>query len=642
MSASWVKCELLARGKAEVYLAVDKETGKLFVVKTCDCDDKRTTSELLNEITIFLVLDTPRVVQYLGSSFTDEDGKRRLDLFLEYMPGGSLRKHIGKLGGRLQETLIKTYTTALLVALHHLHTKGIVHGDVKADNILVGLDGIKLSDFGASKFLHHDPHRAMRGTPAWMAPEVVAKLDQGFPSDIWSLGCTVLEMATGQDPWGKVSSKTDLKAIQLSHRIPDVSSLSPQGQKFVKRCLVRNPKDRWTAAQLLEEEFIRWGAVDLNSASSSPALERIRATFPDSPGKIITIKQGARKQKPTRTPPKTSENIRAFRELALPTSGSQVHKEGKASYTQNGTSPEGQENAGSTESSHQSGLTTVPKLKSRKGNTTNVRTQQTNAGSSARDIDSAEKLREPQTFRVEPGPSHLWDEETNLNNTRKYSKRDMTTPAPRPSQSSTTKETITPNDPNIHAIGCKLPDHYPDHTEPRRQHESWEAETTHGEEAMTSYEQLQNQHSETNHSPSHRCIPPTKALHHDEWNHRLYEDADVLLVLNQSSAWILGEMRKAGEHDGLRIRHETGDVSVLDPGTPASDNLSDCSDPPTSPPGGDSFNTDTWETDKEKIETANPHSRPACENNYRRYTSPVDTPTYVTYEGNNTDFPASS
>ncbi|KAG6550952.1 hypothetical protein Mapa_007567 [Marchantia paleacea] len=302
MLRSWTKGELLERSQACVYLAVEEETGKLFVVKTCNCDDKHKTKEIMNEITIYLVLETPRVVQYLGSSFSHENGKKMLNLFLEYLPGGSLRKHILRLGGRLRESLIKTYTRAIVEALHHLHGKEIVHGDVKADNVLVGINSVKLCDFGGSRFVDQDPRRAMKGTAAWMAPEVVAELDQGFPSDIWSLGCTVIEMATGQDPWGSARSKSELRALQLSRKTPDVSSLSCEVQRFVKRCLIRNPKDRWTAAQLLEDEFLSKKLENSTTSSTSPALARIRATFPDPPEMKVASEQKLREPNATISP----------------------------------------------------------------------------------------------------------------------------------------------------------------------------------------------------------------------------------------------------------------------------------------------------------------------------------------------------
>ncbi|KAL2642961.1 hypothetical protein R1flu_010548 [Riccia fluitans] len=593
MSASWIKCELLERSQAEVHLAVDTETGKLFVVKNCDCDDKRTTRDLLNEITIFLVLDTPRVVQYLGSSFSQEDGKRRLNLFLEYMPGGSLRRHISNLGGRLKETLIKTYTRAIVEALHHLHDKGIVHGDVKADNILVGINGIKLCDFGGSKLLNHDSHRAMRGTPPWMAPEVVAKLDQGFPSDIWSLGCTVLEMATGQDPWGNVISKTDFEPFSS---------------------LVKYPM--------------------------------IRATFPDPPGKILTTKGETRKQKPKKTPANdTSQNMNSFTEFELlPISDSQTCNTEEAQFTLGGTPAQRQEN-GDSPNMPLYGLPTVSKVGPRplRVNATDANSnqeKQTSLWRRAGHMYTTEKSCDPQIRLFESEPLQIRDERTHLNTNRTASKRDKQTSAATPLQSSTTtRESTTQNNPTIRVIPRNLTDQYPHHPEPRKQHESWETETTDNTQAVTSSQQLYKQPSEIDGSPSNKhrlsttSIPTPKTLHHDQSNRHLHENSDASSEAvptpspQQSSEVSFEEMRNAQEQEGFQRRetsHQTQVVSVSPPGSHASHILSDRSDPPAKL-DTDSLDTDTWETDKKNSIHANPHSTPARENIHQRSLSSSET-----------------
>lgn len=100
---------------------------------------------------------------------------------------------------------ISHYTRQILRGLDYLHSKGIVHRDIKGANIMVTSRGVvKLIDFGSAKKhvgeLSQDIH-SVRGTPYWMAPEVICGLGYGRKSDIWSLGCTVLEMATTKPPW---------------------------------------------------------------------------------------------------------------------------------------------------------------------------------------------------------------------------------------------------------------------------------------------------------------------------------------------------------------------------------------------------------------------------------------------------------
>lgn len=127
--------------------------------------------------------------------------------FLEYVPGGSiascLRKH-----GKFDEEVTKSFTGQILGGLEYLHSKGILHRDMKCDNILVETTGIcKISDFGISKRTDDinmaGAYTSMQGTVFWMAPEVIDANKKGYNSkiDIWSVGCVVFEMWTGQRPW---------------------------------------------------------------------------------------------------------------------------------------------------------------------------------------------------------------------------------------------------------------------------------------------------------------------------------------------------------------------------------------------------------------------------------------------------------
>ncbi|KAJ7538244.1 hypothetical protein O6H91_11G039400 [Diphasiastrum complanatum] len=200
-----------------------------------------------------------------------EDGKWVANLFLEYMPGGSLVDLVNKFGGLLHESLVRNYTRQILLGLCYLHSHQIVHCDLKAKNVLVGSMGVKLADFGAATRLDNNrdstrtDHRLkhMKGTPLWMAPEVVRHKEQGPASDIWSLGCTVTEMVTGNVPWHNLLSDISSAAAALyqiggTKKIPEIpSSLSLEGQDFLRKCFCRDPKERWSSAQLLEHPFVR-------------------------------------------------------------------------------------------------------------------------------------------------------------------------------------------------------------------------------------------------------------------------------------------------------------------------------------------------------------------------------------------------
>lgn len=180
------------------------------------------------------------------------------------MPGGSIKYLLDKYGP-MCETLIKKYLKQVLNGLEYLHKNGIVHRDIKAANILVDLKGnIKLSDFGcASQLLQSslgesELLNSLKGTLAWMAPEVVCQSKYGKKADVWSLGCTLIEMATGTTPWGKFKNYVQaLQRIGLSKDIPDIpTDISDNLKDFISLCLKRIAADRPTIMQLKEHPFL--------------------------------------------------------------------------------------------------------------------------------------------------------------------------------------------------------------------------------------------------------------------------------------------------------------------------------------------------------------------------------------------------
>lgn len=124
------------------------------------------------------------------------------------MSGGSIGD-MCKNYGRIGESICRQYTYQVLKALLYLHSKDIIHGDLKGANVLLTKDGenIKLCDFGNARKFENDNSWAsistvINGTLAWMAPEAHSS-KIGKKSDVWSLGCLVIEMLTGEPPWGK-------------------------------------------------------------------------------------------------------------------------------------------------------------------------------------------------------------------------------------------------------------------------------------------------------------------------------------------------------------------------------------------------------------------------------------------------------
>jgi len=239
------------------------ETGELLAVKHFRLSDdpkkiEREFMNLKNEITLLRELNHPNVVQYYQTELSNE--MTSIDVMLEYVPGGSLKKILQKYDF-LEEEVIKNYGKQLVRGLAYLHENGIIHRDLKSANVLVTTSGIvKLTDFGSSKkFLENEGKlsRSLKGSPYWMAPEVVLREGHTYSADIWSLGCVLIEMSSGQPPWSNYSkdAKEVLKLISTPNNYPIIPKCSRSLKGLIHMCLQRDQFLRPTAQQVLEHEF---------------------------------------------------------------------------------------------------------------------------------------------------------------------------------------------------------------------------------------------------------------------------------------------------------------------------------------------------------------------------------------------------
>ncbi|KAL2176601.1 uncharacterized protein P884DRAFT_202810 [Thermothelomyces heterothallicus CBS 202.75] len=266
----WFKGQLIGKGTfGRVYLGMNATTGEFLAVKEVEVNpkaaqgDQKKMQELVaalnREIDTMQHLDHVNIVQYLGC----ERKERSISIFLEYISGGSigscLRKH-----GKFEEPVVASLTRQTLSGLAYLHREGILHRDLKADNILLDLDGTcKISDFGISKktdnIYGNDKTNSMQGSVFWMAPEVVRSQGEGYSAkvDIWSTGCVVLEMFAGRRPWSKDEAVGAIYKIANGETppIPDDirEEISPIAIAFMLDCFTVDPTDRPTADVLLSQ-----------------------------------------------------------------------------------------------------------------------------------------------------------------------------------------------------------------------------------------------------------------------------------------------------------------------------------------------------------------------------------------------------
>ncbi|XP_006646238.1 mitogen-activated protein kinase kinase kinase 17-like [Oryza brachyantha] len=263
VSGSWTRLRTLGRGAsgAVVSLAEDGASGELFAVKTAGAAE---AAMLRRERGMMSGLSSPHVVPCIGGS-DGPDGS--YNLFLEFAPGGSLADEVARNGGHLEECAIRVYAADVLRGLAYLHGRSLVHGDVKARNIVIGVDGLaKLADFGCAKTM--DSARPVGGTPAFMAPEVARGEEQGPAADVWALGCTIIEMATGRAPWSDMDDVlAAVHRIGYTDAVPEVPAwLSAEAKDFLAMCLVRNASNRSTAAQLLDHPFVAFACHEVKAA----------------------------------------------------------------------------------------------------------------------------------------------------------------------------------------------------------------------------------------------------------------------------------------------------------------------------------------------------------------------------------------
>ncbi|NWZ01643.1 STK10 kinase, partial [Loxia curvirostra] len=246
----------------KVYKAKNKETGALAAAKVIETKSEDELEDYMVEIEILATCDHPHIVRLLGAFYWE--GK--LWIMIEFCPGGAVDATMLELERGLTEPQIQVICRQMLEALHYLHSKRIIHRDLKAGNVLLTQDGdIKLADFGVSakNMKTLQKRDSFIGTPYWMAPEVVMcetmkDTPYDYKADIWSLGITLIEMAQIEPPHHELNPMRVLLKIAKSDppTLSCPSKWSLEFRDFLKKALDKNPETRPSAAQLLEHPFV--------------------------------------------------------------------------------------------------------------------------------------------------------------------------------------------------------------------------------------------------------------------------------------------------------------------------------------------------------------------------------------------------
>ncbi|CAN1255160.1 MAP3K epsilon protein kinase 1 [Linum perenne] len=250
-----------------VYKGLDLENGDFVAIKQVSLEN--IAQEDLN---IIMNLNHKNIVKYLGSLKT----KTHLHIILEYVENGSLANIIKpNKFGPFPESLVTVYIAQVLEGLVYLHEQGVIHRDIKGANILTTKEGlVKLADFGvATKLTEADVNtHSVVGTPYWMAPEVIEMSGVCAASDIWSVGCTVIELLTCVPPYYDLQPMPALFRIVQDDHPPIPDSLSPDITDFLRQCFKKDARQRPDAKTLLSHPWILNSRRALNSLRNTPSI----------------------------------------------------------------------------------------------------------------------------------------------------------------------------------------------------------------------------------------------------------------------------------------------------------------------------------------------------------------------------------
>jgi serine/threonine protein kinase len=244
-----------------VYLGVHQQTGEMVAIKKVRLGStgeaaKRQIELLAAEIRLMKQLNHANIVRYLHAERQED----MLCIFMEYMAGGSLNSLLKKFG-KLSPAVVKIYMRHALLGVQHLHERNVVHRDIKPDNILLTTTGeAKLSDFGTCREFSDSANLlTVTGTPWFMAPEVVKGSGHGSAADIWSIGCTMVNLLTGTAPLEDFANPVTAM-YQIATHPEKVIATIPEDvpldcNDVMKKCLVEDPCARATVAQLLAHPY---------------------------------------------------------------------------------------------------------------------------------------------------------------------------------------------------------------------------------------------------------------------------------------------------------------------------------------------------------------------------------------------------
>ncbi|OMJ70824.1 hypothetical protein SteCoe_31124 [Stentor coeruleus] len=258
-----------------VYLCQDINTHEEYAMKKIlkkDLINAKYLNQIFNEIAILRKLDHKSIIKL----YKVYEEKKYISLILEYIPYGNMLKRILK-KKKLTEKQVMIFSRNLFEVLAYIHSKGIIHRDLKLENILMtsntGNSEFKLADFGLACYIDKSL-KSKSGSPGYMAPEILRGNTYSTKVDVFSAGIIIFILLTGTSPF---VANTTQKIIEknLKCRIcfegNECKSMSRHATSFIIEILTSEPTYRPTAQQVLKHPWIKYKSCsDSELASSSP------------------------------------------------------------------------------------------------------------------------------------------------------------------------------------------------------------------------------------------------------------------------------------------------------------------------------------------------------------------------------------
>lgn len=271
--ADFILTERLGSGTyATVYKAYRKgDSREVVAVKVVGKKtlNKASTENLLTEIEILKTIKHPHIVQLKDFQWDAEN----IYLILEWCSGGDLSRFI-RSRRILPERIARRFLQQIACALQFLHEKNISHLDLKPQNILLSGSVLKLADFGFAQYMSPwDEQSVLRGSPLYMAPEMVCRRQYDSRVDLWSVGVILYEALFGRAPFASRSYSELEEKIRSNQPIelPPGTNVSKDCRDLLLRLLERNPDARITFAEFFTHPF-----VDMEHMPSAESLSKAK------------------------------------------------------------------------------------------------------------------------------------------------------------------------------------------------------------------------------------------------------------------------------------------------------------------------------------------------------------------------------